>query len=623
MRLAIVLPHLELFGGVRRMIEFGNRLNAMGTEVQILLDEHSSPRCTWMRVDPPVRVLPDGLRDPFDVAMHVDERQWWVLQSMPNVDRRIFYALHDGVLYDKAGAFESAVADVDAILANSRWTAERIALRCGHNPIVVLGGIDRSVFSPRHVARSRELLCSGDARPWKGTEELRRVADRAEMSLTEMRRVQARQHALADLISSAEMFLVGSEHEGFGQPGLEALACGTPLVTTDNGGCREYAENGVTALVVPYGDEDAMVRAITRLRRDDGLRQTIRANGLRMVESRFSWGQRTAEFAAILDRIFEGTTTVQGNRVAQVEDPDLSIVVLAWDQLHHTQACVESIRRHTDVPYELIVVDNGSAWDARAYASAAADQAVLHDDNLGFSGGMDAGLEVARGNVVAFANNDTVMPPGWASPLLQTLRSQPRIGIVAPAVTEARNTRTVRATPQDVVEVLDPFEPPPAAVLWLMPTELARGLGGFDRHFHPAAGEDVDLAFKVWVNDLDIVFDQRVLIQHVGKGTAATKLPNWRATWRHNGDRLLQRWTSPDLDVPRLDDVDQDRFNRNLRTAAAVAGWMQRYFTVRERRFPGKHFFEAVMVGLDKLKRDPLLRHRAAVVRDRLRPRSR
>ena len=57
----------------------------------------------------------------------------------------------------------------------------------------------------------------------------------------------------------------------------------------------------------------------------------------------------------------------------------LSVVVLAWDNLLFSQQFVESVRRNTDVPYELVVVDNGSAWEAANYARVAADRAVLQD----------------------------------------------------------------------------------------------------------------------------------------------------------------------------------------------------------------------------------------------------
>lgn len=280
--------------------------------------------------------------------------------------------------------------------------------------------------------------------------------------------------------------------------------------------------------------------------------------------------------------------------------PELSIVVLQWDQIHHTRSCVESLRRTTDVPYELIVVDNGSAAVAREYAVDVADQVVLHDENRGFSAGMNAGLSAASAPVVAFVNNDTTFTGRWASTLLGTLRDHPDAAIVAPAVTEARNGISVRDVPGDSVEVLLPFGPIPAAVVWLMPTHIARGLGGFDERYFPAAGEDLDMAFKVWVNERDIIFDERVLVRHVGKGTASVKLPNWRAIWKANADTFLDRWTQPDV-VPRLEDVGVDRFNRQLGTAASVAGWMRRYYQLREIRVPGKYLAQIMMNRMSRV----------------------
>ena len=64
---------------------------------------------------------------------------------------------------------------------------------------------------------------------------------------------------------------------------------------------------------------------------------------------------------------------------------DLSVVVLAWDNLDLTRAFVDSVRRNTDVGYELIIVDNGSQSEAAAYARDAADHAILNDENRGFA----------------------------------------------------------------------------------------------------------------------------------------------------------------------------------------------------------------------------------------------
>jgi GT2 family glycosyltransferase len=257
------------------------------------------------------------------------------------------------------------------------------------------------------------------------------------------------------------------------------------------------------------------------------------------------------------------------------------VVVLAWDQLRYTMHFVESVRRHTDVPYELIVVDNGSHDVAARYAAQAGDRAVLHDANLGFARGMNAGLAEARGRFTAFCNNDTVLPPGWASALLETADRHPNAGIVVPAITASTNEVTVRSEPGTAVAVLRPFSAPPAAVVYLMRTDLVRALGGWSEAYDVASGEDVDLGFTVWVNDLDIVYDQRVLVEHVGSGTSV-RLGDWRSLWAQNRRLFLERWQG-DATVPRLASCDPERFARNRATAAAVAEWMARFFELRDR----------------------------------------
>lgn len=284
----------------------------------------------------------------------------------------------------------------------------------------------------------------------------------------------------------------------------------------------------------------------------------------------------------------------------------LSVVVLQWDQEHHTRRCVESVRAGTDVAYELVVVDNGSQPAGRAYAAAAADVCVQHEDNRGFAGGMNAGLRVARGRSVAFINNDAVLPPGWASSLIGVLDADESIGIVSPRVSAARSGPDLLHGAGPVV--LNPFDQPPSAVVWVMRTAVARALGGFDERFWPASAEDLDLAFTAWVNDLDVVVDTRVLVQHVGKGTAGTKLHSWRQVWRDNGALLLDKWTDTAQTKPRLDGVTLQRHARNTAIAASMAGWMRRYYDLRERRVPGRAAAERVL-------------GRARIVALRLRPR--
>lgn len=279
----------------------------------------------------------------------------------------------------------------------------------------------------------------------------------------------------------------------------------------------------------------------------------------------------------------------------------LSVIVLAWNQLQHTRPCVGAIRQNTHVPYELIIVDNGSADAARGFARDAADIPVLLDANLGFSRGMNAGLAVATGDYVAFVNNDTELPPEWAERLLEAA-ALPNVAMVVPAVTAAGNPRTVRHQAGRSITILNPFETPPSGVVCLMRTGTARQIGAWSEEYAVASGEDADLAFKIWTNDLDIAFDERVLVPHRGKGTAVL-LKDWRKTWRDNGRRFLTKWADESVDVPHVGTCSRERFVRNRRTAAASAALLSELAAARERRHPLRRLARPVAPYLDAVAR--------------------
>ena len=583
LRLGFIEPHLLRFGGIRRMLEFSNRLTARGHDVTFYLPDDQVLNCTWMRCDASIKTWSSGFDDDLDIILFNHEPHWHLLDRFVNARRRMFYALHYSRTYDKAGSWECLRTPVDLQLANSNWTADQIFAEIGSRPTVQLGGANREVFRPYGGVKKYPLLCTGGGRrDWKGTDDLHEAARLLGMKLEEYAPKDLSQPDLGREYDAAEIFLVGSWFEGFCQPGLEAMACGVPLVTTDNGGCLEYAIDGVTALVVPPRDPVAMANAIRRLQNDEVLAKQLVANGLELVERDFDWERRTDELVEVFDGVSTGSLSAPPPpRPIPPEEPDLSVVVLAWDNLAYTQDCVESIRRYTDVPYGLIIVDNGSQWEAAHYAGAASDVAVLNQDNLGFAHGMNQGLAAASGRYVAFCNNDTVVSPEWASRLVETADAHPRAGIVVPALTAAGNERTIRTEAGSEVVVLPPFSAPPSAVIYLMPRAVAAEIGAWGEEYLVASGEDVDIAFKVWVNDLDIVYDERVLIDHVGKASAS-KLDNWQALWAKNRGLFLEKWAG-DGEVPRIEACDAATFDRNRATAASVAEWMAKYFEARDK----------------------------------------
>ncbi len=91
--------------------------------------------------------------------------------------------------------------------------------------------------------------------------------------------------------------------EPFGLTHLEAMASGTPVVSTANGGQGEFLEDDVNALVFPKADVAALTGALARLAGDEALRTRLALAARAMVETRFSMTRYVDDLAVFLSEI--------------------------------------------------------------------------------------------------------------------------------------------------------------------------------------------------------------------------------------------------------------------------------------------------------------------------------
>jgi glycosyltransferase involved in cell wall biosynthesis len=105
---------------------------------------------------------------------------------------------------------------------------------------------------------------------------------------------------LPAIYSAADFFVMPSLHEGFGLPILEAMACGTPVITSNAASLPEVA--GGAAFTVDATDVRALAGAIRRLAGDPLLRQTLRQKGLERVE-RSSWDSVADITVSVYERV--------------------------------------------------------------------------------------------------------------------------------------------------------------------------------------------------------------------------------------------------------------------------------------------------------------------------------
>lgn len=98
------------------------------------------------------------------------------------------------------------------------------------------------------------------------------------------------------LYSAAEMFVFPTLWEGFGIPVIEAMACGTPVLTSNLSSLPEVAGDAAV-LIDPYRVED-ITDGMLKLWRDDALRETLRRRGVAQA-ARFSWDQTARQTLAV------------------------------------------------------------------------------------------------------------------------------------------------------------------------------------------------------------------------------------------------------------------------------------------------------------------------------------
>jgi glycosyltransferase involved in cell wall biosynthesis len=336
-KITILSPHVRVAGGVRAILTHADRLAGRGHEVTVVVPASGYLKAWWRNRFHRIPDWMPGLRAQVNWVAH------WTPAGLPDGDALIATAWQSAETVAAAPArcgrkfyfiqhyeslYHGPAARVDATyrlplrkIVISTWLAEIMASRFDSPAEVIVTPVDPVLFHPPPVepddGRLRVLMLHHEYE-WKGVREgieafARVKARHPELMLVGFGLKAPRrslpydeffenppQPRLAWLYGRCQIYCCPSWDEGLGMPPMEAMACGAALCTYDNGGCRDYAVDGQTALVAPRRDVGALARALTRLVEDQGLRECIARQGREFVSTRFDWERATSRLEALL-----------------------------------------------------------------------------------------------------------------------------------------------------------------------------------------------------------------------------------------------------------------------------------------------------------------------------------
>lgn len=222
--------------------------------------------------------------------------------------------------------------------------------------------------------------------------------------------------------------------------------------------------------------------------------------------------------------------------------PDVSVVIVTWNGRRYLDACLRAVEAQEGVRAETILVDNASTDGTVEFVRAHFPhvRVLALEENRGFAGGSNAGAREARGEYVAFLNNDTVADSTW----LRSLRA----GIELTAGVALTTSRIVYMHDPGIIDSAgdglfrwggafkryhgEPVElaGAPAEVFGvcggacLMPKAIFDDLGGFDEDFF-ASHEDVDLSYRARLRGYRCRYVPDASVRHHGSATLGTISP--------------------------------------------------------------------------------------------------
>jgi GT2 family glycosyltransferase/glycosyltransferase involved in cell wall biosynthesis/Flp pilus assembly protein TadD len=329
---------------------------------------------------------------------------------------------------------------------------------------------------------------------------------------------------------------------------VESLSYGVPVVTTSVGVEGTGLQDGEDIFVSDNPSE--MARRIVNLYSDKETWEHLSEKGRRQMQSKWSFDAGRKRLEDILLN--------QALEPRDIEKKLTSIVILTYNQLEYTRLTIESIRKHTKPPYEIIVVDNASSDGTAGYLKSQRDiRTIFNVKNVGFPAGCNQGMEIAKGDYIVLLNNDVIVTDNWLDGMVECAASDQEIGIVGPMSNWISGFQLEKNITYKKVNQMPAFAasyrrknrkkwievPRIAGFCMLIKREVMNRIGGLDTIFGIGNCEDDDYCLRARLSGFKIVLAGDVFIHHFGSKSFSKKgIENYIAVIQSKESLFRDKW---------------------------------------------------------------------------------
>jgi GT2 family glycosyltransferase len=197
--------------------------------------------------------------------------------------------------------------------------------------------------------------------------------------------------------------------------------------------------------------------------------------------------------------------------------PTISVVVCTYNGKRTIRDCMEGLKRLDYPNFEVIVVNDGST-DGTEQIPKEYGFKVISIPNGGLSNARNVGMRTAKGEIVAYIDDDAIPDPQWLTYLAVTFQTTNHAGVGGPnipPVDDGAIAECVSNAPGGPIHVLltdTEAEHIPGCNMAFRKAAL-EAIGGFDTQFR-IAGDDVDLCWRIQKQGWTLGFNAAAMVWH-------------------------------------------------------------------------------------------------------------